>query len=99
MLFLVVSTPRPERPSEVRDHQRRFWDWLDPLAHAGTARHVYTKLGRGTVVVFEVESHEALHALINQWAERVPAAFEVTPLLPAAHQRAIARAGTDPMAL
>jgi hypothetical protein len=99
MLFLVVSTPRPERPSEIRDRQRRFWDWLDPMVSAGTARHAYTKLGRGAVVVFEVDSHEALHALINQWAELVPAAFEVTPLLPAAHQRAIARAGTDPMAL
>lgn len=99
MHFLVVSTPRPERPSDVRDRQRLFWDWLDPLLDAGVARHAYTKLGRGAVIVFEVDSHETLHKLVNQWNELVPATFEVTALLPAGHQRAIARAGTDPMKL
>ena len=65
----------------------------------GTAKHIYTKLGRGAVIVFDVDSHETLHKLVNQWAECVPATFEVHALLPKEHQERIARAGTGPMAL
>lgn len=99
MLFLVISTPRPEKPSAARENQKLWWEWLDPLVQRGTARHVYTKLGRGAVVVFDVDSHEALHALINQWSECVPATFEVTPLLPKEHQARIAAAQINPMLL
>jgi hypothetical protein len=99
MHFLVISTPSARRPSEVRESQRAFWDWLDPLVIGGTAKHVYTKLGRGAVIVFEVDSHETMHKLINQWAECVPATFQVEALLPREHQERIARAGTGPMAL
>jgi hypothetical protein len=99
MHFLVISTPRPERPSEMRDNQRKWWDWLDPLVKDGTARHVYTKLGRGAVIVFEVDSPETLHKLVNQWSECVPATFQVEALLPKDHQERIARAGTGPMSL
>lgn len=99
MHFLVISTPRPEKPSVVRDGQKAFWDWLSPLVKDGTAAHVYTKLGRGAVIIFDVDSHGSLHKLINQWSECVPATFEVEALLPASHQESIARAGTNPMAL
>jgi len=97
MHFLVISTPRAEPPSGARGNQTRFWDWLDPLKRNGTAKHVYTKLGRGAVVIFDVDSHETMHKLVNQWAECVPATFEVLALLPGEHQERIARAGTNPM--
>ena len=99
MNFLVISTPRADKPSAARDNQKQFWDWLAPLKADGTACHVYTKLGRGAVIIFEVDSHETLHKLVNQWAECVPASFEITALLPAGHQERIARAGTHPMGL
>ena len=99
MNFLVISTPRADKPSAARDNQKQFWDWLAPLQASGTAKHVYTKLGRGAVIIFEVESHESLHKLVNQWSECVPATFEVHALLPAEHQERIARAGTNPMGL
>ncbi len=99
MFFLVISTPRAEAPSAARPNQKRWWDWINALIDAGTARHVYTKLGRGAVVVFDVDSHETLHKLVNQWAELVPATFEVEALLPKEHQERIAKALTDPMAL
>ena len=99
MHFLVISTPRAEKPSAARENQRGFWDWLDPLVKAGTAKHVYTKLGRGAVIIFDVPSHEEMHKLVNQWAECVPATFELHPLLPKEHQEGIARAGMSPMAL
>ena len=99
MHFLVISTPRADKPSAARENQTLFWDWLAPLKAAGSAKHVYTKLGRGAVIVFDVDSHETMHKLVNQWAECVPATFEIHALLPADHQERIARAGTNPMGL
>ena len=64
MHFLVISTPRPEKPSEARANQKAWWAWLDPLIKSGTAKHVYTKLGRGAVIIFEVDSLERVHALV-----------------------------------
>lgn len=32
-------------------------------------------------MVFDVESNEALHALLNQWADMIPATFELFPLI------------------
>lgn len=99
MYFLVISTPRADKPSAARDNQKLFWDWLDPLIASGTAKHVYTKLGRGAVIIFDVDAHETMHKLVNQWAECVPATFEVEALLSMEHQQKIARAGTNPMQL
>ena len=99
MHFLAISTPRPEKPSAARDNQKQWWDWINALAKAGTAKHIYTKLGRGAVVIFDVESHETMHKLVNQWAELVPAEFELHALLPKEHQERIAKAGTNPMGL
>ena len=99
MFFLVISTPKAEKPSAVRSNQKEFWEWLAPLQEKGVVKHIYTKLGRGAVVIFEVDSHEALHKLVNQWNECVPATFEVAALLPGDHQKRIAMAGANPMAL
>jgi hypothetical protein len=99
MHFLVISTPRAEKPSAARENQTQFWDWINALMADGIAKHVYTKLGRGAVIIFDVDSHETLHKLVNQWAECVPATFEVEALLPKEHQERIARARTNPMGL
>jgi hypothetical protein len=99
MHFLVISSPRAEQPSAARANQKAWWDWINALMDQGVAKHVYTKLGRGAVVIFDVDSHETMHKLVNQWAESIPAAFEVHALLPKEHQERIARAGTDPMRL
>lgn len=99
MHFLVISTPRAEKPSAVREGQKQWWEWLNPLIERGVAKHVYTKLGRGAVVIFDVDSHETLHKLVNQWAECVPATFQVEALLPKEHQERIAMAGLNPMVL
>ncbi len=99
MLFLVISTPRPESPSTVRTGQKAYWAWLNKRVEDGTVRHVWTKCGRGAVVIADVALHEDLHKFINQWAECVPASFEVTPLVTKEHQERIAMAGTNPMDL
>jgi hypothetical protein len=87
MLFLVISTPQPERPSEVRSVRRQFWHWIEPLLQNGTAHFCYPRAGRGAVVLFDVDSNETLHRLLNEWAEYIPAAFDLYPLIESAAAR------------
>jgi hypothetical protein len=99
MIYLVISTPKAEKPSAMRDVQVQWWDWINALIARGVARQVYTKLCRGAVVIFDVDAPETLHHIVNQWNEYVPATFEVEALLPKEHQENIARARTHPLAL
>jgi muconolactone delta-isomerase len=96
MLYLVTSTPRPEPPSDAVRRQQAFWDWFGPLRDRGIVRHAYARIPRGLVAVFDVDSHEALHALLSQWAEHVPATFAVEPLLdPAFKERSVRAAAAS----
>ena len=45
---------------------------------------IYARPGRGAVALFDVDSQEQLHALLNEWAEIIPAHFELYPLIDAA---------------
>lgn len=96
MLFLVVSTPRPERPSAVRERRRQYWNWIAPLLAAGTARFCYPRAGRGAVALFDIDGNETLHRLLNEWAEIIPAEFAVYPLLEAEAARAFLDAQDGP---
>ena len=80
MLFLIISTPRPEKPSTMSASRQGFWKWIDPHLKSGTAKWTYARTGRGAVAVFDAESHETLHGLLNEWAEIIPATFEIHPL-------------------
>ena len=91
MQFLVISTPRPERPSDMRGPQTKFWDWIKPLQARGTVQSCHIKVGRGACVVFDVADHETLHRLVNEWADCVPAAFEIIALVDPAFQERRAR--------
>lgn len=81
MLFLVISTPRPEHPSLVEPSRQAFWRWIDPKLKSGKALFAYAKVGRGVTTAFNVRSHEELHALLTEWSEMIPAAFQVVPLV------------------
>jgi muconolactone delta-isomerase len=81
MLFLVVSEPRPERPTQVSDSRKRYWDWIAPLRASGEVRSVHAKVGRGAVVLFDVPSNEQLHRRLNEWADIIPAHFQVHALI------------------
>src|SRR5712691_8107724 len=83
MLFLVISTPLPGRPSSVTAARKRYWTWMDPLLKSGLSRMVYARVGRGAVALFDVDSTQTLHRLINEWSDIMPAHFEVYPLLDA----------------
>jgi hypothetical protein len=87
MLFLVISTPRPERPSTVVRGRRKYWVWMDPLLKSKRCRLVHARAGRGAIALFDVRSNEELHALLNEWAEIIPAHFDVYPLIDTAAAR------------
>ena len=80
-LFLVVSTPRPERPSELAAQRQSFWPWIGKYEASGVCKHIYPRVGRGAVAVFEVEGNEVLHRILNEWADIIPAEFDVYPLV------------------
>lgn len=81
MLFLVISTPRPERPTTLIDSRSRYWDWMRPLLKTGQAKSVYARAGRGAVALFDVDSNLTLHRYMNEWSDIIPAHFDVYPLL------------------
>ena len=81
MLFLVISDPRPEPPSAVADRRKLYWEWIAPLQAAGEVRSVHARVGRGAVVLFDVPSNERLHQRLNEWADLIPAHFQVHALI------------------
>jgi hypothetical protein len=92
MLFLVISHPQPDRPSKAAKNRQKFWRWIEPKLKSKQALWAYPRVGRGVVTAFDVQTHEALHALLNEWAEMIPAEFEVLPLIdPAKAKRYLAR--------
>ena len=53
MLFMVISTPRPEKPSTVAASRRGFWKWFNPMLADGQAKWIYARPGRGAVALFD----------------------------------------------
>jgi muconolactone delta-isomerase len=89
MLFLVISTPRPERPSEVAAMRQTFWPWIAKYQAAGLCRHIYARVGRGAIAIFDVPDNEALHRILSEWSEIVPAQFDTYPLVEGAAAQAL----------
>ncbi len=81
MLFLVISTPVPTRPSEVREQRKKYWPWIQDKLDNGVARSVFPRTGRGAVAVFDVSSHEMLYRPLNEWADLIHAEFAIYPLM------------------
>ncbi|MES2602543.1 MAG: DUF3303 family protein [Pseudomonadota bacterium] len=96
MLFLVISNPRPERPSEVAKARQGFWPWMSAYQAQGICKHIYPRVGRGAVAILDVESNEVLHRILNEWADIIPAQFETYPLVDLAATKAVlaAQVGT-----
>ncbi len=81
MLFLVISTPRADAPSNVTGKRQRFWDWVAPLIEAKTITTFHARVGRGAIAVVDVDSLVSLHRILNEWAELIPTQHDVYPLL------------------
>lgn len=81
MLFMVISTPRPDKPSVVTPNRQAYWEWLAPLQASGVCKGVWARTGRGAIALLDVPDNETLHRLMNEWAEIIPATFDVYPVI------------------
>ncbi|WP_456473924.1 DUF3303 family protein [Candidatus Pyrohabitans sp.] len=79
MLFLVVSSPETAKPEEVKAARLKFREWIASLEEEKLLCF-YPRVGRGSVVIFDVASNDELHRLLTEWSAIVPASFEVYPL-------------------
>ena len=93
MLFMTISTPRAERPSDQIEARKSFWPWMTALQKSKRAHWCYARPGRGAIALFDVKDIEELHRYLNQWADIVPAQFEIYPLLDAANAKAFLAKG------
>jgi len=80
MLFLVISTPQPARPDDVKGARTKFRRWIERLKTSNTVISFYPRVGRGAVVIFDVASNNELHALLTEWSNIVPAHHDVYSL-------------------
>ena len=81
MLFMVISTPRPEQPSLMTPKREAYWEWLAPLQTQGLCKGIWARTGRGAIALLDVPDNETLHRLMNEWSEIIPATFEVYPVI------------------
>jgi hypothetical protein len=84
MLFLIISTPRPERPTEMAAARETFWPWIAKYQPSGMCRQAYARVGRGVAAIFDVPENDALHRILNEWGDIIPAHFETYPLIDSA---------------
>jgi muconolactone delta-isomerase len=80
MLFLVISTPHPSRPEDVREARLRFREWIKELESRGKVVCSYSRVGRGRIAIFDVASNDELHRLMTEWLNIVPVGFDIYPL-------------------
>ena len=100
MLFMVISTPAPTSPSSVRDRRQQYWKWAQPLRESGKIRSIYARVGRGAVALMDVDSLQTLHRYLNEWADIIPAEFQVLPLIDTdAAQAFLAQQGSERLML
>ncbi len=80
MLYLVISEPAPAKPEDVAKARLEFRKWIDKLKSEKRVLSFYPRVGRGSVVIFDVASNDELHTSLTEWLNFVPAKFDVYPL-------------------
>ena len=80
MLYLLISTPQPSKPEDVKNARLEFRSWINDLKSKNKIVCFYPRVGRGSVVIFDVSSNDELHTLMTQWTDIVPASFDIYPL-------------------
>ena len=80
MLYLMISTPHPSKPEDVKNARLEFRSWINDLKSKNKVVCFYPRVGRGSVVIFDVSSNDELHKLMTQWTNIVPVSFDIYPL-------------------
>ena len=81
MIFLVISTPHPSRPEEIKESRLKFIDWIKSLKTRNKIINFYPRVGRGAVVIFNVETNDELHELMTEWNNIIPVNMDIYPLV------------------
>jgi len=80
MLYLVISTPHPSKPEDVKNARLEFRSWIKDLRSQNKLVRFYPRVGRGSIVILDVSSNDELHKLMTQWLNIVPVSFDIYPL-------------------
>ena len=80
MAYVVISTPYPSKPEDVKNARLEFRSWIKNLKSENKVICFYPRVGRGSVVIFNVTSNDELHKLMTQWLNIVPVSFDIYPL-------------------
>ena len=80
MLFAVISSPHPSKPEDVKSARLEFRSWIGDVKSKNKVLCFYPKVGRGSIVIFDVSSNDELHKLLTQWLNIVPVSFDIHPL-------------------
>ena len=80
MLYLVISTPHPSKPEDVKNARLEFRSWINDLRSHNKLVCFYPRVGRGSIVILDVSSNDELHKLMAQWLNIVPVSFDIYPL-------------------
>ena len=83
MLFIVNSNPQFSRPEEVASAKVEFRQWIDELKSKKKVINSYHKIGKGSVVLFDVLSNDELNDLMTKWLSIVPVpiTYDIIPLV------------------
>ncbi len=54
--------------------------WIEDLKSKNKMICFYPRVGRGSVVNFDVDSNDELYKLMTQWLDIVPVSFDIYPL-------------------
>lgn len=81
MLFLIISNPHPSKPIDVKKMRLKFRSWINDLKSQNKVISFYPIVGRGSVVIFDVNSNEELHKFMTQWLDIIPVNYNIYPLI------------------
>ena len=80
MLYLVVVTPHPSKPKDVKAARLEVTAWIKDLKSENKVVCFYPRVGRGAAIIFDVSSNDELHKLLTQFLNIIPATFDIYPL-------------------
>jgi muconolactone delta-isomerase len=95
MFYLVVSTPHPSRPEDVKNVRLEFRSWINELIAQNKVICFYPRVGRGSIVIFDVSSNDELHEFMTQWLNIVPVSFDIYPLTTPSEADRLLKSGTE----
>jgi len=83
MYFLVTSNPLYSQPSDIAEAAIEFKAWIKDLHSKGKVVYAFQKIGKGSAILFNLDSNEELNDVMTKWLNMVPVpiTYEILPLV------------------